>query len=190
MEIREQKKRLRRTLRLRAEALTEEYRGRADESIAQTILKSAAWRQAEGVFVYVGMPREPDTMPLLLAALRTGKRLYVPLCCPGRELAAVRIRSLDELRPGIWGIPEPPMDSPRAAAGEIGLAVVPCVSATREGGRLGHGAGYYDRFLRGQPCRSWCLCYEELLSALLPLEEHDVPMDAVVTEKGLFQRNA
>ena len=181
----EEKKELRRAYRERGAALTPAYREAADRAICAAVLGSAQWKQAESVFAFVSMWAEPDTRPLLEAALREGKRLYLPRCAPDGEMQAVRVYSLAALRPGAYGIPEPPADAETAAAGEFDLALVPCVTATRDGARLGHGAGYYDRFLPRHGCATLCLCYAALLADALPTDEYDAPMDHVVTEDGI-----
>ena len=181
-EIKERKKRLRKEYRARGAELTEEYRREADKSIRERVLSAESWQRARGVFLYVSMWAEPDTRALITAALSAGKRVYVPLCCPARVMKAVRIRSLDELRPGMRGIPEPPAENTAAAPGDFSLALVPCVTATASGVRLGHGAGYYDRFLRLHGCETFCLCYGKLLADSLPEDEWDVRMDRVITE--------
>ena len=182
-----EKKALRRAVRERAGKLTEDCRRASDAAIRRRVLDSEVWQSAEAVFVYVSMWAEPDTRALLADALAAGKALYVPLCRPGGVLEAVRIRSLAELRPGMLSIPEPPEDGERAGEKTIELALVPCMSAARDGRRLGHGAGYYDRFLAPCRCRTFCLCYEALLCDAIPTDEHDVTMDAVVTEKGIWE---
>ena len=98
---------------------------------------------------------------------------------------AVRIRRLGELRPGAMRIPEPHADGEAAEPGTLELAVVPCVTAAKDGARLGHGAGYYDRFLRLHACKTICLCYGKMLADALPMDEHDIWMDFVVTEAGI-----
>ena len=185
-DIKALKKELRRQCRERSAALTEAYRRDADMAIREAVLNAERWRRAEAVFVYVSMWAEPDTRTLIEDALSAGKTVYVPLCCPDRTMKAVRIRGLDELHPGTLGIPEPPEDGESAAPGELDLALVPCMSVTRSGARLGHGAGYYDRFLALHRCPALCLCYEAMLCDEIPLDEYDVRMDAVVTEKGVF----
>ena len=181
-----EKKALRRELRDRAAKLPEAYRRTSDAAIRRLILDFDAWRSARAVFVYVSMWTEPDTRELLQDALAAGKALYVPLCRPGGMLEAVRIRSVGELRPGTLSIPEPPEDGERAGEDTIDLALVPCVSAARDGRRLGHGAGYYDRFLASRRCRTICLCHEAMLCEDIPTDGHDVRMDAVVTENGIW----
>ena len=176
---------LRRAFKARGAALTSEYRAAADRAIRDAVLQSEVWRRAERVFLYVSMWAEPDTRALIDAALEAGKSVYVPLCCPDNTMMAVRIRSFDALRPGMRGIPEPPADGEAAEPGTLELAVVPCVTAAKDGARLGHGAGYYDRFLNGHACQTMCLCYGQMLAHALPMDEHDVWMDFIVTESGI-----
>ena len=201
-ELRRRKDELRRQIRLRARSMDPEKRAASDRRIAESILGSSLWREAESVFLYISVGTEPDTRGLLIRAFEEGKRVYVPKCLPGPEriMLAVRIRSLEELVPGTLGIPEPLPDSEgryeTAEAGELDLMLIPCVTADRSGNRLGHGAGYYDRFLAAlagnlplttgtQHPALVCLCHEELLARAVPTDERDVRMDFVVPAEPL-----
>lgn len=186
-DIQSQKKELRLAYKARRRELDQEYRRDVDRAIRETVLASAFWKDAERVFLYVSMWEEPDTRALIETALREGKRVYVPLCCPDRVMKAIRIRRLDELRPGMLNIPEPPAENEAAAPGELSLAVVPCVTATAEGARLGYGGGYYDRFLQLHRCPTICLCYGRILAETLPTDRNDVRMDVVITENGAIK---
>ena len=183
------KEQLRALCRARGAALTAEYRAQADAAIRAAVSASAAWRQAEGVFLYVSVRTEPDTRALIDLALREGKRVYVPRCLPGGVMQAARVRSAAGLRAGAFGIPEPDGGAEAAEPGDFSLAVVPCAAAGRGGERLGHGAGYYDRFLRAFPCATLCLCHEALLVDGIPMEADDVRMDCVVTERGIYRKD-
>lgn len=84
---------------------------------------------------------------------------------------------------GLYGIPEPAPDCALDAA-TIDAVLVPGLAFSRDGGRLGHGAGYYDRFLprlREDTLRIG-VCYGWQVIEDLPLEPHDVPMTHVVTD--------
>ena len=183
-DIRLQKKELRRAYKTLGAKLTEEYRRESDAAIREAVLASTLWKNAESLFIYVSMWAEPDTRALIAAALEAGKRVYVPLCFPDGVMKAVRIQSPDELSPGTLGIPEPPAENEAAGPGDLDLTVVPCVTVTKSGERLGHGAGYYDRFLHLYRCPALCLCYGRMLADAVPTDENDVRMDFVVTESG------
>ena len=186
----ETKQELRRNYKASGANLTKEYRDFADCAIRAFVQYSEVWQRAENIFIYVSMWAEPDTHTLIEAALSEGKRVFVPLCCPDRTMKAVRILSLQELRPGTLSIPEPPAENEAARPGTLDLAVVPCITATFDGARLGHGAGYYDRFLRLHACPAMCLCYGQMLADSLPMDEHDVWIDYVATEAGITARES
>lgn len=69
------------------------------------------------------------------------------------------------------------------------LLLVPCVGFDDDGYRLGYGGGYYDRTLAAWPGAvlpvTVGIAYEACRAAL-PREAHDVPLDAIVTDAGLF----
>jgi 5-formyltetrahydrofolate cyclo-ligase len=180
--IHEMKKELRKALLEKRKSLSPAYREHAGLLIQQHVLSSLLYRNADSIFVYVSLPEEPSTALILRQALQDGKKVYLPKCS-GREMLAVRIRDLDCLVPGAYGIPEPSETGETASAKDLDLIIVPCVAASKDGKRLGHGAGYYDRFLAGGSEKTVCLCFWELLEAHIPVEDTDIPMFLVVTEE-------
>ena len=90
---------------------------------------------------------------------------------------------------GRFGIPVPSAapGPPELIAG-ADLVVVPAVAVDRRGNRLGRGGGYYDRSLElaGPHPRLLALVDAENLVDSVPVERHDRPVDAVVTEDGLL----
>jgi 5-formyltetrahydrofolate cyclo-ligase len=180
--VSDRKKALRKTIRARANALPESYRAAASDAIQRKVLESAEYRAAGSVFPYVAMPTEPDTRRIIERALSDGKRVYVPKCVSKTEMLAVRIKSVDDLQPGAYGIPEPVDCSETAAPNELDLILVPCVSASKDGKRLGHGAGYYDRFLAESGGTTLCLCFRETMSDAIPTDENDVRMHRVICD--------
>lgn len=74
-----------------------------------------------------------------------------------------QITDLRQLSPGTFGIPEPPADAPVLPADAIDFAVLPCVTCNHLGQRLGHGGGYYDRFLSQYRGGTVLLCREQLI---------------------------
>lgn len=153
----------------------------------QTLQAQPAWQSAESVFCFVGALHEPDTMPILQGALSAGKQLLVPRIAGPGQMQLVPLQSLEQLQPGAFGILEPGQALPAVPAGSgVRLAVLPCLAATRSGARLGHGGGYYDRFLANYSGQRLILCPEALLAQSLPTGPLDEPAQAVLTEKALY----
>lgn len=153
----------------------------------QTLQAQPAWQSAESVFCFVGALHEPDTMPILQGALSAGKQLLVPRIAGPGQMQLVPLQSLERLQPGAFGILEPGQALPAVPAGSgVQLAVLPCLAATRSGARLGHGGGYYDRFLENYSGQRLILCPEALLAQSLPTGPLDEPAQAVLTEKALY----
>ena len=178
--IRERKKALRKSVTTLLKLLPGSYCAAASERIAKEVLVSDEYQKAKRIFLYIGMPTEPDTAAIIRAAFSDGKDVYVPKCISKTEMLAVHIRSTADLVPGAYGIPEPVNCSETIEPDAIDLILVPCVSASKDGKRLGHGAGYYDRFLKGNADKTLCLCFRKALRDDIPMGENDVYMHRVI----------
>ncbi|BAK98765.1 putative 5-formyltetrahydrofolate cyclo-ligase family protein [Oscillibacter valericigenes Sjm18-20] len=188
MTIAEEKKELRRRVRAQERELSFRYKEQSAAAISNLVCALPDYRDADTVFCFVGTAREIDTRGILNDALAKRKRLCLPLCMaePGiMELRAVK--SMDELVPGAYGILEPAPECPRLMPDEVDFAVLPCLSSSRAGHRLGQGGGYYDRFLAAYRGSAVLLCREQLLREDIPVEPHDMPVPWVVTENGLYE---
>ncbi len=64
--------------------------------------------------------------------------------------------------------------------------IVPGVAFTQAGARLGRGKGFYDRWLEGRGVFKLGVCFSAQVVEAVPREGHDVRMDGVVTEVGVF----
>ena len=134
---------------------------------------------------------QADTAEILRRALADGKRLLLPRVRSKTEMDWVEIPALCLLRPGAFGIQEPPADLPAAdpAGYAAALALVPCLAASRDGVRLGRGGGYYDRFLAHYKGAGLLLCPEALLLDELPCDDWDARFapENILTEKGILR---
>ena len=179
---RAEKQRIRQEARLISGNLTPEYREEASREITRQVLELPCWKQAETVMMYCSLPGEPDTRTLMETALREGKTLLLPRCLDAGIMKAFPVKAPEDLKPGALGIPEPPLPEEGTEVPEPDLILVPCMAASPNGIRLGHGAGYYDRFLAVHHACSVCLCFRALLRGDLPAEETDIPIDFVISD--------
>lgn len=159
-------------------------------AIFETVSALPLYRSASRVLFYISSPQEVDTRRLLKAALREGKEVFAPVSLPEGEMVFYRLLCEEELRPGRFGILEPPALPRRMlrfGEGEIlsnTLCLVPGVAFDAFGYRLGYGKGYYDRFLSKAAVVSLGLCYQELVLPHLPVGKHDRPVTYCITEQG------
>lgn len=147
------------------------------------ILADGLWRAAGTVLLYHALPDEVDTAPLLANALLTDKRVLLPRVT-GDTLQLHVCSSPDALLPGAFGIMEPTGEPfPVDRYSEIDLAIIPGMAFSSRGVRLGRGKGYYDRLLPLLPSAyRMGLCFSFQLLDHIPAEEHDIPMNEVVTD--------
>ena len=146
--------------------LDKNYIEKADQSIFKQIKELKEFREAKTIFCYASM-----------------KNVGVPLCI-GKGIMEVRqVHALEDFEEGAYGIMEPSRNCTVLSKEKIDMAVIPCVSADKEGRRLGHGAGFYDRFLDGATFPKILVCYKELMMDQVPTEEHDILMDQVICDE-------
>jgi 5-formyltetrahydrofolate cyclo-ligase len=147
------------------------------------------------VMLYVDLPSEVRTRPLLPVAWAEGKRVVVPYCADDR-LELFLLYSLDELAEGTLHILEPKVElrsrvDRQVDVGQLDLVAVPGLAFDHRGGRLGRGKGYYDKLLRRVPRRTTlvALCFECQIFLEIPMLPYDVYVDKVITENAVYQRN-
>ena len=161
--------------------LSKKYISPASHIIQNRVISSDVFKRSHSVFVYVSTEREPATDMIIEAALSSGKRVCVPKCKADRTMIAVEISDLSQLKVGCFGIRESVSDKEEES--NFDLCIIPCVAASSDGRRLGHGGGYYDKFLENSDTYKMCLCFGRNVVEDIPVSEHDIKMDEIVTEQ-------
>lgn len=176
------KKELRLQMKRRNLALTAERRAEAAERIFARVEACGAFAAAGCVAVYCALPDEPPTREVLARWAAAGKRLVVPRV----EGDTMRFFDYDPatLVCGAFGIAEPGPDARLCEPSEIDFVLVPGTAFTAEGGRMGRGRGYYDKYLAqpGMHAVKAGMCYRHQLVCALPAEPHDIFMDQIITD--------
>lgn len=143
-------------------------------------------RAAPVVAVYHALAGELDPAPLGAALRDGGAALCYPRVVSLRppRLSFHRVDDPAALVPGPFQLREPAPDAPEVAPAAF---VVPGLAFDRAGFRLGFGAGLYDAALSACPAALRVgLCPDAALREALPHEEHDEPMDLIVTPSEIL----
>lgn len=158
----------------------------ASAQVTAQALNLPAVRDAKRIGCFLATPREVQTPGLLEALHAAGKALFVPAWnTTGCAYQFSGWQPGDALLKGPHGAPEPAW--PRwTETASLDLIFVPLVSFDRHLRRLGHGGGNFDRLLAGHNGVKIGLAFEAQRITAVPVEEHDVTLDAVVTEARVY----
>ena len=159
----------------------------AAEAMAAHLL-AAPFARVDVIAAYLSMTSEPGTGPLLAGLHARGTEVIVPVTGPGRSMSWIRWTPAVTSTTSAIGVPEPVGEtSGSATLARAGLVIVPALAVDHAGNRLGRGAGYYDRALTKTKAPSCALVFADELVDRVPHEDHDLPVDLVVTEVGVFR---
>lgn len=190
------KEQLRREMLGRRDRFSGEARRNYSEAITGILLSSDSWKKARVVMSYMSFGSEVDTLRFNAACLQEGKILALPKVeILTMELSIYSIADMEhDLEAGRWGIREPRPEICEAMDPErVDFILVPGVAFDLDGGRIGYGKGFYDRFIgkcqkKGQGPLAVGASFGMQMVERIPLSPNDRPVDAVVTENGWHWR--
>lgn len=183
------KKELRKDILAKRRGLSAELRSEESTKITEFLCAWQVFSTARTIMMFLSMPDEVQTAKILSHALKTGKKVCIPLIGekPG-EMHAAEVTRLEDLATGKFGILSVKEDKIKMVEPTaIDLILVPGVAFGAGGQRLGMGAGYYDRFLLKAPTAIWAgLCLSCQLVENVPCREYDISVHYLVTPQGII----
>ncbi|WP_428865203.1 5-formyltetrahydrofolate cyclo-ligase [Clostridium sediminicola] len=156
-----------------------------DKIIFEKIIYDKTFLDAKSIFTFVSFKNEVNTHKLIKYSLAKGKSVYVPkVNSINKSMKAIKINSLDELKKSNYGILEPIAEANKFAEDKIDLIIVPGLAFDKNGGRLGYGGGYYDKFFQDGNMKAYKmgLAYSFQVVDQVPVNEYDVMLDGIVTD--------
>ncbi len=127
------------------------------ERIKKKLFQDKSFQQAEFIMFYVAKSYEVDTIGMIEETLELGKRVIIPVTkTHEKSLIPSEIKDpKKELARGPFGIYEPKREYMKAVdPKDIDVVIVPGVAFDKKGNRIGHGRGYFDRFLKNLPSKT------------------------------------
>jgi len=162
------------------------------KKINKKFLSLPQLEKAKKIMAYASMRKEIETYDLMEELLDQGYLLYLPYTIKEiNDLGTAEINNLDsDLKEGNYGVQEPAAElRDQDVPEDLDLIIVPGACFTEKGYRIGYGGGYYDSFLNkhGAGALKVGFCYDQFVVDSIPVEEHDVPVDIIITEKEIIQ---
>jgi len=171
-------------------ALTDEERREKSSALCKALWALPEVKQAKTFFSYFATYDEADLKSFDRLASEAGKRLAYPISLPHGIMKAAVPAGEDAIVSGAYGIPAPVEEKSEILKPEdIDVILVPCVAFDKEGRRLGHGAGYYDRYmpmLRPDVLKI-LIAFDAQELDYVETEPTDIPVDIIVTESGAIR---
>lgn len=190
MDCRQEKRRIRRECLNARDNLSPAERKRGDLLLTERILGHQWFYGSEYFLCFVSFGSEISTWEILGAALKTGKKVYVPKVLQEQDIPKMhfyRIRTEKELTKGYRGIPEPEDTSEvydySDDIAERTLMLMPGVAFDGYRNRLGYGKGFYDRYLTDKPIlqmHTIAVGYRCQLTEKLPVSDTDIRPGQVI----------
>ena len=185
MNLHEQKKQRRTDMKQRRSELSKASRTQMSQQIIQFLHEINEFNQAKSIFCYISYLDEVETQPLISHFLEQDLALAVPKIMGKTEMLAIPLKDFSELEPDKMGILTP--KSSQAASDPFDISITPGLGFTEQGGRLGYGRGYYDRwFSKNEVKTKIGVAFEVQIVEELPLEETDMPLDMLITEERII----
>ncbi|MCD6557692.1 MAG: 5-formyltetrahydrofolate cyclo-ligase [Candidatus Aenigmarchaeota archaeon] len=187
------KQKIREEIRKKREVMNREDVFSKSYTIQEKLKKTAEFRNAKNVLFYVSTKNEVETHRIIEELLSSGeKNVIVPITDKKNKILKLSvIKSFSELTPRTHGILEPENKFIRPIEPEkVDLVIVPGIAFDKSGNRIGSGQGYYDKLLNTMKnTKKVGLAFELQVIDDIPQEDHDVPVDMIITEKRIIKAN-
>lgn len=189
--ITEHKKRIRKELTEKRNALSKREVKQRSGIICYHVLQSDEYKKASAVCVYQAFRNEVSCDDIIDKAYEDGKRVFVPVVDDDKKtMDFYEITADTEWAEGSYGIKEPVItkDTKKLTAADNVLVIMPGLAFDKNKHRIGYGGGYYDKYLaEHKNYIKMAQCYSfQVVDEKLPFNEQDVLPDHIVTEDGLI----
>lgn len=179
------KEKLRKEFLEKREKLLEKEVLEKSKKITERVYKLEDYKYSETIFTYLSFNNEVSTNELVNKSLQT-KKILVPIM-EGGDIYASELCSIEETKKNKYGIREP-VEPKKINPKKIDIVFIPGIVFDKRCNRIGFGYGYFDKILKKMEKRipTYALSFDFQVQESIPKEEHDVPLDYIITEKKIY----
>lgn len=176
-----------------AAQLSAAERSERTQAVGQRLFDFANFLEAHIVAMYLPAEAEVDTRGMIRRAFEFNKIVVLPVFdAETKEGHLYKVDSLDShLRDGPRGGEQPdPARCKQVPLEVVDIAIIPAVALDEKGGRIGSGAGFYDRLMPrlALTTRKVALAFESQLLPQIPMESHDKFVDIIITDQRIIYK--
>lgn len=185
-----QKNNLRKYVLKKRNLLSPNFIKEKSSAIENILFDTDEFKKADKIFIYYSFKNETYTLNIIKKALSMGKTIALPLVKEDCQMDFFKVKSLTSLKKGAFGIPEPYPDSEKLEPDKKTLVITPGVVFDVNKNRIGMGKGFYDRYFqkyRKINFQKIGLCYDFQIVESLPADKYDVPLNKIISEKGVIE---
>jgi 5-formyltetrahydrofolate cyclo-ligase len=192
-DVKAKKSEIRENALARRDALPKTERAEKSAAIMDRLFDFANFLEAKIVMFYMNHKSEVQTEEMVRRALEMGKIIALPsIDAEKGEIVPYKVDDVDQdISEGYGGIGEPILARCKKIPVEhINLSIIPAIALDERGGRLGHGTGFYDRFIPELDIttRKVALAFECQIVPQIPMEPHDRYIDIIITEERIVYK--
>lgn len=185
--IQQQKKKLRKQIRLKLAKFNSVRKQNADDHIQNCLYSLDSYSNSKVICIYVSTEEEVETREIIRKELFLNSRSVVVPKIRDGILKLYKISKWSDLKSGKYGIEEPKNGLPEIEIAKIDILVVPGIAFDKNCNRLGRGGGYYDKALQNVNAIKIGLGYDFQILPKIPHEKYDVRLNYIITEKGVIK---
>jgi len=194
------KKELRKHILQIRDALSVEERKEKSRKIVEKVIHHREFQDCNTVLMFASYGSEVDTLAIFVTAKKMGKNIFFPKIV-GEEMVFYQVNDMQELLEGYKGIREPAQDERKRYEPQLDercVVLMPGVVFDTEGGRIGYGKGFYDKFLGKIQLERISKGFKKLAIAFecqlvetgeIMAESYDIKPDYIATENRLIEIN-
>lgn len=182
IELVDSKKRLRKKVLAKLNALSIQQRAKINQDLHEQLFQRPEWKRASTIGVTINFEYEWDTWTIIEQAWREHKKVVVPKCNPtDKSMTFYQIQTKDDLAVQYYNLMEPIEARTNSVNKKlIDLLIVPGVVFDDHHYRIGHGGGYYDRFLTDFSGDTISLVWQGQMIAKIMTESFDQPIKQLI----------
>ena len=179
------KKKIRKEILEKLHNINKEQKKKRVKALKEKLFSLNEFKKAKCVMFYVSKHYEVDTHGMIDESIVMGKKVVVPITLKEEKtlkLSELRNRE-KELIEGHYGIHQPGEEHIKVVSlKDVDLMVVPGIAFDKHGHRLGHGGGYFDRFLHKAPPALFTvgLAFDFQMVDELPRYDTDIPLHRII----------